>query len=483
MIADFIIHSGQSADCKVGTLNNKVYFFKEFFSKKDYNHQKTIYQHLNEITNEVDLSILKMIKYDDHKCQIVFPYIIFSLTQICSKVKSNNTRGMRWIFALYHFTQVASSIRKLHSLNLCHCDIKVDHILIEQQSNGLKDILIDFKHCQKIKQNQLSQTVCGTLSYNPLELNDGIAKSQVKPYSPYKLDLYQLGMLLLTLIVYFRISENMKNLISLKKKNKFLEGITLLYKANYNTNLEIKPEVYDLIWGLLTGEIEDAAQIFNHQVYNLQEVQNMLKNLSLTGNTKVFQIEDEEEEFIYHNIVIKKKEDENRSDSTISFDKKFNEMLQSNCTRYDELIQEIKLFCDKNPRQIKESELQKGSLLFEMSTCQILQHLLCCFGNNNPEVFDQNIFGETQDLTFQVTLKYTSPEFTEYSTDDDSDEYLQNTGIEEIQNYIEIQIEIVMIEELKQSETKSIIFTPIKGEFMYYSNLIEDISRYLKTNI
>ncbi|EAR96497.2 kinase domain protein (macronuclear) [Tetrahymena thermophila SB210] len=377
---------------------------------------------------------------------------------------------MKWIRALYHFTQVANSIKQLHILNLCHCNIKIDNILVEQYSNGFKDILIGFGYCQKIKQNELSQ------AYNSFELNEGFAQSQVKPYNPYKLDLYQLGMLLLTLITCLKIPNKIKNVISSNKKNIFLRIILSQYREQYNTELLMQSEVFDLIWDLLTGQIEDVAQIFHHQVYNLQEVKNMLKDLPQTGNKKVFQIEEE-----FNNIFIRKNEDGNRNDNTISINKEFNNMLKSNCTRYDELIQEIKFFCDKNPRQIKERELKTRSFLFEMKTSQILQHLLYCFGKNNSEVFDQNIFGQTQDLTLKVTLKYISKDvIIEEGTDDDNEEYLQELEIEEIQNNIEFQIEIVMIEELKQSEIKSIIFTPIKGESIYYNNLIEDLSRDLQ---
>ncbi|EAR96499.2 kinase domain protein (macronuclear) [Tetrahymena thermophila SB210] len=475
MEAQQIAQGGQSVCYRVKTQKGNIYLLKEFLTKTEYNHEKKIYQHLNEITKEIDLSILKMIDHDDHKCQIVFPFINFQLALICSKVKENNARGMKWILALYHFTQVVNTIKKLHSLNLCHCDIKVDNILVEQQSNGLKDILIDFGHCQSKKQNEKSEAVCGTLTYNPLELNEGIAKQQIKEYSPYMLDLFQLGMLLLTLIVYFPISEQNKKLISLKKKNKFLECITLKYKKTYNTNLQMKSEVYDLIWDLLTGKIEDAASILDHEVYDLQEVKKMFTCLPQTGNTKASQMEEEEEYFNFNNITFTKKDDGNRSEGTVSIEKEFQKMLQES-TKYEELKEQIIQFCDKNPRQIKESELQKRSFLLEMNTSQILQLLLYCFHKNNSDVFDQNIFEETQNLTLKATLQYTSKDvITEDSTDDDDDDDLKEPKIEEIKNDIELQVEIVMIEELKQTETKSIIFTPIKGESIYYNNLIEDI--------
>ncbi|KAL4504551.1 hypothetical protein ABPG72_009997 [Tetrahymena utriculariae] len=485
------IQGGQSSCNVIERSNGKVYFVKCFLSKSDYLNEKTIYQNLNEICNNTKLSILKMIDFDDYNCSLLFPFVKFELARICAqqRVKEDQTkvRGMKSILALYHFTQVANEIKKLHDLNYCHCDIKIHNVLVEQQQDCLKDVLIDFGHCQRIQKNEKSVTPCGTEAYNPLELNQGIAEQNIKPYSPYLLDLYQLGMLLLTLIVYFPIPKLGKKFIISKKKKKFLELITRKYQETYQSNIEIIPEIYDLIWDLLTGEIKESALILDHKVYDLEKVKPMMKTFFQMENKKDNQFEEEVEEISFNHIYLLQKEGGTRSSGSVNIDNELQELLKSNCTEYAKFIEQMKQFCDKKPRKIKENNLQARSLLFEMNTASMLQYLLFYLGKNNPEVFDQDIFVQTKDeeqnQILDVSLIYVSKEIICEDTTDDDDEDLENVQVEEIKNTIQLQIEIVQLEDQNQSQTKSIIFRHIKGEPIYYNNLIQDIEMDLKQYI
>ncbi|KAL4456098.1 hypothetical protein ABPG74_014059 [Tetrahymena malaccensis] len=479
------IQGGQSVCQKVTSENGKELFVKQFLSQADYQQEKQVYLALNELTSNVKLSVLKMIQFDDYSCSIIFPFIKFELSRICSQVKKNGARGMKWIFALYHFTQVVWDIRKLHGLNLCHCDIKVNNILVDQLPNGLKDILIDFGHSIRIKQNELSDRVCGTEQYNPHELNEGIVKNKITPYSPYLLDLYQLGMLLLTLIVFIPISKAGKKLISLKKREKFLTLIQKQYLQTYGISLEMPSEVYDLIWSLLTGQINQVDLILDHKVYDLKEVQEMLKTLPCCEKSKANYFEQEEEEINFEHIYLQLKEGQMRSSGHINIDKEYTELLQSHCKYYDQFLNNNKLFCDKTPRKIKESELQANSLIFEIKTEQVMQHLLYCVGRNNPDIFDQDIFMETDGQILNFTLNYVTQEviIDDSTDDDDDDDDDDETKVQSIDNEIQLQIEIVMLENQTQPTSKSIIFKYIKGKDIYYYNIIADIENELKNLI
>ena len=89
------------------------------------------------------------------------------------------------------FRQIAEAMEYLHSLNICHRDIKLDNILIENRTNNIK--IIDFGF-SVICGNQKLKIFCGTPSYMSPEI------VQKRDYEGKPVDMWALGVLLFAML-------------------------------------------------------------------------------------------------------------------------------------------------------------------------------------------------------------------------------------------------------------------------------------------
>lgn len=87
------------------------------------------------------------------------------------------------------FKQIVLGLQYIHSLNIVHCDLKMDHILFKDNTEVR---IIDFGLAQIIKPNELLQKVVGTPCYMAPEI------ILQKGYS-YPIDIWALGIILFEL--------------------------------------------------------------------------------------------------------------------------------------------------------------------------------------------------------------------------------------------------------------------------------------------
>jgi len=84
------------------------------------------------------------------------------------------------------FLQISSAVKNMHDKNIAHFDIKLENILLDEFFN-LK--LGDFGSAELLEnQNSLFGYKKGTNYYMAPEVN-----SSKNPYSPFKADIYSLG--------------------------------------------------------------------------------------------------------------------------------------------------------------------------------------------------------------------------------------------------------------------------------------------------
>lgn len=112
-------------------------------------------------------------------------------TSLLSYLKSKNDRRAGSENAVYIFRQLVKAVQYCHHKNICHRDIKLENIIID---NDLGIKLIDFGFAAVISKTKPLNFFCGTPSYMPPEI------VQKKEYIGFNADVWCLGILLYTLL-------------------------------------------------------------------------------------------------------------------------------------------------------------------------------------------------------------------------------------------------------------------------------------------
>ena len=148
-------------------------------------------------TVENEVHCLKMLHHQNienlYECfeQDEHYFIIFELCErtLENELKITTKRGLDL------FIQVCQGVKFCHENNIAHRDINAKNVMIDCNDNAK---LIDFGLSMEIQPNELIDKVSGSLVYMSPEL------TLRKPYSPYKADIWALGVLLY-LCLYGRI--------------------------------------------------------------------------------------------------------------------------------------------------------------------------------------------------------------------------------------------------------------------------------------
>lgn len=110
---------------------------------------------------------------------------------LLSYIKSKPNRRIGETLTRCIFKQISSGIEYLHSINVCHRDMKLENVIIDDQNN-VKIIDFGFGSCGQ--QTKLLSFFCGTPSYMPPEI---VMK---KDYLGSSADIWSIGILLFTLL-------------------------------------------------------------------------------------------------------------------------------------------------------------------------------------------------------------------------------------------------------------------------------------------
>jgi len=106
-------------------------------------------------------------------------------------IKAQNHRAIKTNIARRFFKQIAECMCYLHSLNVVHRDIKLDNILIEEDTKMVK--MIDFGFSVIVNQNRL-KIFCGTPNYMSPEIVRRV------DYDGKPVDMWALGVLLYVML-------------------------------------------------------------------------------------------------------------------------------------------------------------------------------------------------------------------------------------------------------------------------------------------
>ena len=123
-------------------------------------------------------------------------FLIMELVQGTSlltylKAKPNRRAGLENTRVI--FNQLTTALNYCHTKHICHRDIKLENIIIEEKEDELNVKLIDFGFASAVVKNKMLNFFCGTPSYMPPEI------VQKKDYLGLNSDIWCLGILLYTL--------------------------------------------------------------------------------------------------------------------------------------------------------------------------------------------------------------------------------------------------------------------------------------------
>ncbi|XP_054160341.1 testis-specific serine/threonine-protein kinase 1-like [Oppia nitens] len=153
-----------------------------------------------------------------------------------------------------YFTQIASAINYLHRHNIAHRDLKLDNVLLDIHYNAK---VCDFGFSRFVVKDttgriRRSTSYVGTPSYEAPEV------LMMRPYDPFKYDVWSLGICLFIMLNYdypFNSDEDNQKVIDNQMKRK--------YQFNVNVNKKLSPLAKDLVKKLLEPNSDIRISIDN----------------------------------------------------------------------------------------------------------------------------------------------------------------------------------------------------------------------------
>jgi len=144
------------------------------------------------------------------------------------------------------FSQLVDAVRYLHSIGVCHRDLKLENILFENSTNQLKLTDFGLSKMLTLHDHDLMKTRCGTPTYIAPEV------IRAEEYSN-AIDIWSLGVILYTLL-YCNYPFTGDTLAEIFDN-------TLNGKVLFPENIQVSEEVKDLILKLLCNDPKERLNI------------------------------------------------------------------------------------------------------------------------------------------------------------------------------------------------------------------------------
>ena len=339
----------------------------------------------------------------------------------------------------YIFKEILYGINTLHENGFCHCDIKLDNILLDNDFN-IK--ISDFSFSQEIKGKNGDCKLIdkyGTQGYFPPEyITD-------KYYNGIKSDIYSLGITLFALVtcsIPFPQKNLLLDAIKLKNYNKKLDSFKQSLK-----DLNISDEFFDFVFKMIALKSEDR---FN----NIEEI---LKDPWLNKNSG--NILDVINEFSSREIHV------HQAKTIIELNKQIKKDQGKKVIF--RCLDEINFF--NNNIQIKQYIEENN----------IFGKKLIVINFNNPLLFMNNILNLIQSEFENVKIQPNSKNLKAiiWFYDDDN-----NEDFSEFDNFnVEIKILKIEIKLMKMNEKDKYIIQIIKkgGDLNEFNDKIEEITKLI----
>ena len=168
---------------------------------------------------------------------------IFIISEYCSKgdafkiLVNSEKECFEECYSCKIFQQILSSLEYLHNNNICHRDIKLENILLDEYGDAK---LSDFGLSKKHEKNELLKTACGSPIYAAPEMLKG------DPYKGSEVDIWSLGISLYVMVCgEFPFNEDdMKNLVYKITNGIYTipENVSPLFKDLIKKLLEVNPK-------------------------------------------------------------------------------------------------------------------------------------------------------------------------------------------------------------------------------------------------
>ena len=168
----------------------------------------------------------------------------------------------------FYAIQIVLALGYLHSKDICHRDMKLENILIDE-TGYIK--LIDFGLARILKDSELSQSFCGTPEY--------LAPEMVAQKGHDKtVDWWAVGILIYEMLIGVTPFYNRsRNLMLIK-----IQQSKIVFPDKKKYKIEYSDDVQDVIWKLLNkkknkrlGAIDDFEEILSHpwfSEYNIDDI-------------------------------------------------------------------------------------------------------------------------------------------------------------------------------------------------------------------
>ncbi|EQC30594.1 CAMK/CAMKL protein kinase [Saprolegnia diclina VS20] len=157
------------------------------------------------------------------------------------------------------FSQILSGVGYAHNQHICHRDLKLENILLQNKSDLNSVKIADFGLSDFYRPGAMAKTTCGSISYLPPEVFRGTSNAGPP------LDVWSLGVILFAIVCGRLPFEG----TDLKGTNRPRENVirNRIMRAQYKLDETLSPEVTDLITRMLQPDPVERAtipEIFSH---------------------------------------------------------------------------------------------------------------------------------------------------------------------------------------------------------------------------